>query len=330
MEFRSPLMKQALDMHIPRVFKWALLLALTACGFQKSMPAEELNLLFTTPLQPPEKPLRVFHIGHSLVNHDMPVMLEQLAGDGHEHRSQLGWGATLKSHWEPDVPIAGFEQSNTHRNFQDAREAVGSGKFDALVLTEMVEIRDAIKYFDSPEYLRRWAREARSHRPDTRVYLYETWHRLDDADGWLQRLDKDLGRYWEGELLAKGLAHADTGGPVHVIPAGQVMARMVRRIESPGGLPGLTSREHLFARNPDGTQDVIHLNDIGNYLVALTHYAVLYHRSPVGLPHRLKRADGSDADAPSEQAARVMQELVWEIVTSYPKTGVAQRVLPGR
>lgn len=274
--------------------------------------------------------LRVFHIGHSLVNHDMPVMLEQLAGDGHEHRSQLGWGATLKSHWEPDVPIAGFEQSNTHRNFQDAREAVNSGKFDALVLTEMVEIRDAIKYFDSPEYLRRWAREARNHRPDTRVYLYETWHRLDDADGWLQRLDKDLGRYWEGELLAKGLAHADTGGPVHVIPAGQVMARMVRRIESPGGLPGLTSREHLFARNPDGTQDVIHLNDIGNYLVALTHYAVLYHRSPVGLPHRLKRADGSDADAPSELAARVMQELVWEIVTSYPKTGVAQRILPGR
>jgi hypothetical protein len=33
---------------------------------------------------------------------DMPMMLEQLAADGHDHRSQLGWGATLKSHWEPD------------------------------------------------------------------------------------------------------------------------------------------------------------------------------------------------------------------------------------
>jgi hypothetical protein len=316
-------------MQILRTAKWVLLLALTACGFQKSMPAEQLNLLYATPLPPPGKPLRVFHIGHSLVNHDMPVMLEQLAGAGHEHRSQLGWGATLKAHWEPDEPVPGFEESNQHPNFQNPLEALQSGTFDALVLTEMVEIRAAIKYFNSSEYLRRWAREARTHRPDTRVYLYETWHRLDDAEGWLERLDKDLGRYWEGELLAKGLAHGDTGGPVYVIPAGQVMAQVVRRIEKDGDLPGLKSREDLFARNPDGTQDTIHLNDLGNYVVALTHYAVLYHRSPVGLPHRLKRLDGTDYKAPSEQAARVMQELVWEYVTRYPKTGVAQRASTG-
>ena len=31
------------------------------------------------------------------------------------------------------------------------------------------------------------------------------------------------------------------------------------------------------------------------YLVALTHYAVLYRQSPVGLPHALSRADGTPA-----------------------------------
>jgi hypothetical protein len=312
-------------MHPLRTAKLLLLLALSACGFQKSLPEESLNQLYSTPLSPPERPLRVFHLGHSLVNRNMPVMLEQLAGTGHDHRSQLGWGATLQSHWEPDVPINGFEHENAHPRYQDAHEAVRSGNFDAVVLTEMVEIRDAIKYFDSPKYLRLWAREARTHRPDTRVYLYETWHQLDDAEGWLQRVDKDLGRYWEGELLAKGLAHDDTGGPVYVIPAGQVMARFVRRLEQAPGLPGLSSRSELFVRNPDGTQDNIHLNDLGNYLVALTHYAVLYQRNPVGLPFRLKRADGTDADAPDESTARVMQEMVWEVVTTYPKTGVAQR-----
>jgi hypothetical protein len=312
-------------MPLLRTARLALLLLVSACGLQESLSSEVMAQLYASPLAPPDKPLRVFHLGHSLVGRDMPAMLEQLAGPGHDHRSQLGWGTTLKSHWEPDVPINGFEQMNAHPKYEDALSAVRGGKFDVVVLTEMVEIKDAIKYYESPDYLRRWAREARTSSPKTRVYLYETWHRLDDADGWLERLDRDLARFWEKELLARSMAHGDTLGPVYVIPAGQVMARLVRRVEQAGGLPGFKSREDLFSRGSDGTVDNIHINDLGNYLVALTHYAVLYHRSPVGLPYRLKRADGTDAVGPSEQAARMMQAVVWEVVTSYPKTGVAQR-----
>lgn len=311
-------------MHIRHTLKYMLIALLTACGSQKSLDPAALAALYAQPLPPPPKPLRVFHIGHSLVGRDMPAMLEQLAGAGHDHRSQLGWGATLRSHWEPDVPVNGFEQENAHPRYQDATTAVKSGEFDALVLTEMVEIKDAIKHHDSPKYLRQWARLAQESRPGTRVYLYETWHQLNDPQGWLERLDGDLPRYWEGELLAKAMAQGDVAVPIHVIPAGQVMASFVRRIEQPGASAGLESRAALFARNKDGTQDNIHLNDLGNYLVALTHYAVLYHRSPVGLPHQLLRADGSTATAPSEATARLMQEVVWDVVTRYPKTGVAQ------
>lgn len=302
-----------------------ILLGLTACGLNESTDPSALSSLYAQPLAPPEKPMRVFHIGHSLVGRNMPAMLEQLAGPGHDHRSQLGWGASLKSHWEPDVPINGFQQENAHPRYQDAIEAVKSGKFDALVLTEMVEIRDAIKYFDSPAYLRLWIRLARDTRPTIRVFLYETWHSLDTPQGWLQRLDGDLARYWEGELLSKALAYGDTKGPIHLIPAGQVMASFVRRVEQSGGLPGISSREDLLAMTESGARDNIHLNDLGNYLVALTHYAVLYHRNPIGLPHRLLRADGSIAEAPSAEAAKVMQEVVWNVVTQYPKTGVPQR-----
>jgi hypothetical protein len=309
-------------MRLKHTFTCALALLLTACGWQKTLDPQALSALYVNPLPPPVKPLNVYHIGHSLVSRDMPSMLEQLAGPGHDHRSQLGWGSSLKAHWEPDVPINGFELENAHPRFMDAMTAVKSGKFDVLVLTESVEIKDAIKYHDSPKYLHLWTALARSVRPDTRVYLYETWHQLDDPRGWLTRIDEDLGLYWEGVLLAKALAKEGTGGPIHVIPAGQVLARFVRRIDQIGGLPGMKSREDLFSFNDKGARDNIHMNDLGHYLVALTHYAVLYQRSPVGLPYRLKRADGTAATAPSEEVARLMQEVVWEVVTSYPKTGV--------
>ena len=107
--------------------------------------------------------------------------------------------------------------------------------------------------------------------------------RSDDPEGWLERVDKDLGRYWEGEILRRALAYEDVTRPIHVIPGGQVMAAFVRRVEAAGGIGPIGDRRDLF-------KDDIHFNDFGAYLVALTHYAVLYGRSPVGLPHNLEKS----------------------------------------
>ena len=304
--------------------KYLLAFLVTACGWQKTLDPASLDALYAHPLPPPDKPLRVFHIGHSLVNKDIPMMLEQLAGNGHDHRSQLGWGASLKSHWEPDIPVNGSDVENAHSRYQDARQAVESGEFDVLVLTESVEIKDAIKYHDSPEYIRKWARAARTANPQARVYLYEVWHELNAPKGWLTRLDEDLGLYWEGVLLAQGLAHGDTGGPVYVIPAGQVLARLVREIEARGGVEGLRAREDLFFLNEKGERDMIHLSALGNYLIALTHYAVLYHKSPPTQPLEIKLADGTPFPPVSPELAALMSEVIWSVVTHYPKTGVAQ------
>lgn len=286
---------------------------------------ERLRMAYAQPAPPAaQEGLHVFHLGHSLVGRDMPAMLAQLAGAGHGYESQLGWGTSLKEHWEPGETINGFEAENDHPRFRPAREAVGSGDYDAVVLTEMVELRDAIKYHQSGKYLAKWAALARQANPDTRVYLYESWHRLDDAEGWLARLDGDLERLWKAELVAQDLRRNRPERPVYVIPAGQVMAAFVRKLEAQGGDGPVTGREDLFQRKEDGELDPIHINDLGAYLVALTHYAVLYQRSPVGLPHRLTRADGSPADAPPGPIARLMQETVWEVVRSRPETGLPQ------
>lgn len=284
---------------------------------------DRLRIAYAQPAPPAAQAgLNVFHLGHSLVGRDMPAMLAQLAGQGHAYESQLGWGTSLKEHWEPGETINGFETENDHPRYRDAREAVSSGEYDAVVLTEMVELRDAIRYHQSGKYLAKWAALARQANPDTRIYLYESWHRLDDEEGWLDRLDRDLERLWKPELLAQDLRRNTPVRPVYLIPAGQVMAAFVRKLEARGGDGPVTGRKDLFQRKDDGTLDPIHINDIGAYLVALTHYAVLYQRSPVGLPYRLTRADGTPADAPPEDVARLMQETVWEVVRTRPETGV--------
>ncbi len=272
-------------------------------------------------LSPPEGALRVFHLGHSLVGADMPHMLAQLAPQGHGWNSQLGSGTNLKQHWEPDLAILDFETTNRPPAYRDAREAIGSGDYDAVVLTEMVELRDAIRYFDGADYFQRWANLARSGSADTRIYLYETWHHLDDPDGWDNRIRQDLDSLWLEKLTGKD-SRAAPDRPAYLIPAGQAMAAVVRAIEA-GDIDGLTSRQDLFARSPQGDLDTIHINDLGAYVVALTHFAVLYQRPPLGLPHRLNRADGSAAQPLTDQAAAKVQSIVWEVVLAQPRSGLA-------
>jgi hypothetical protein len=276
---------------------------------------------FADSLAAPSDPQSVYHLGHSLVGRDMPAMLAQLAGPGHRYDSQLGWGTSLRDHWEPDVPINGFAQENDHPRYRDAKEALESGDYDAVVLTEMVEIRDAIRYHDSAEYLARWADLARQGNRQARVYLYETWHHTDDGNGWLARIDRDLRKYWQRQV--KYPAVEATRQPIHLIPAGQAMAAFVRAVEDAGGVEGVSSLHDLFTRRADGTPDTIHFNDLGAYLVALTHCAVIYHRNPVGAPRALDRADGTPATPPSPRAAELMQQAVRDTVARLRETGVA-------
>ncbi len=281
------------------------------------LDAEQTDALYANPAPAPAGPMKVLHLGHSLVGYDVPAMLTQLAEEGHDYHSQLGWGTFLKAHWDEDHPRKGFAESNVHPQFRDGHEALASGDYDAVVLTEAVEIRDSIKYMESPLMLHNLTDKARTNRPDMRVYFYETWHPLDDPEGWLTRIDRDLEKYWETEILRRALNYEKDPQPIYMIPGGQVMARLTRHIEDGGGVGPLTTREDLFSDN-------IHFNDYGAYLMALTHYAVLYQRSPVGLPHALTKADGTPADDPGPEAARLMQEIVWQVVTGYPKTGVPQ------
>lgn len=290
----------------------------------KRLGDEDFAALFTDPLPVPAAGLAVYHLGHSLVGRDMPVMLDQLAQAagfaGHSHASQLGWGASLNQHRQGPANVPGFAVENAHRHHAPAA-GLSQGGYDAVVLTEMVEIRDAIGYQDSAAALAFWAGEVRAGNPAARLYLYETWHRLDDAEGWLNRIDADVTRAWQDQLMRVAMADPSVG-TIYLIPGGQVLAAAARAIEA-GQVPGLNRREDLFSRDAEGGVDPIHLNDLGAYLIALTHFSVLYHRSPAGLPAQLLRADGQAAVPLPPQAVAPLQQLVWQVVAGNVLTGVA-------
>ncbi len=286
-----------------------------------ALSPQALAAAWAAPVPVPDRGLRLYHLGHSLVGRDMPAMLAQMAAAaglaGAAYDSQLGWGASLDQHRRGDVP--GFAAENAHPRYRPAAEAVASGDYDAVILTEMVDLRDAIRWHDSAAALAHWARMA--GQAGAQVWLYETWHRLDDPAGWLERVDGDLAALWIRELVAPAMAQA--GVPViRVIPAGQALAAVVRAAEA-GQVPGLTARRALFATTPDGAPDPIHLSDLGLYVVALAHFAALYRRSPEGLPAALSRADGTPATAFEAGAAALVQRLVWDSLRRYPEAGFA-------
>lgn len=316
----------------------ALISLVVACGIGLQFVPQTQRLLSavssssrlitpnTPPLVAPTQGLSVFFIGHSLVGRDMPAMLDQMAEavdlGGHGYESQLGWGATLRAHYEDSVPIPGFDTENAHPRFRPAHEAISSGSYDALVLTEMVELRDALRWHHSAEYLQKWIQDARRANPDVRVFLYETWHNYQDPLGWEQRLQADAITLWEQSVAARTWRDP-AAGAMHIIPVGRVFLAYSEHVAQSEG--EIASVEQLFARTNSGDLDPIHLSDLGNYLSALTHFAVIYQRDPRGLPLQLTRADGTPAQAPNAQTAELMQSVVWEIVTSLSVTGILRQ-----
>lgn len=298
-----------------------LFFCLSACGLVKCAPkplnSDEIAALYAAPVAVPDAPLAVYHIGHSLVGRDMLAMLKQLAdasvGEGHSYHTQTGSGVELEAHWEPDIPIKDGAKANDHPQFREAHDAVASGEYDALVLTEKIGIEASIKYHDAWRYLTLWTQKAQAANPDIRVYMYETWHGR-KIDNWLERLDQDLPKFWEREILDRAMADDRITPPIYVIPAGQVFAALERRLAE-GPIAEIAVSDVFF-------RDAIHLSDAGNYLVALIHYAVLYGQPPAGLPHALRRADDSPATPLSAQAVGMLQDIVWQVVTEYPRTGV--------
>jgi hypothetical protein len=98
---------------------------------------------------------------------------------------------------------------------------------------------------------------------------------------------------------------------VRVAPVGQAVLKLREKIIA-GEVPGLKEQNDLFS-DPIG-----HAKTPLQALVAYCYYALIYEKSPVGLPVPAVLGNAKE----NQMLNRLLQEIAWEAVTSHPQSGV--------
>ncbi len=281
---------------------------------------------------PPKKasPLNVkqIHSGHSLTD---PLFYPHWPGQYvnlmANVNSLLAWqltdvmvgkstapGSALKARW--DKPV-GF-------NAPDARLNIGN--WELLSITERVPLLyeggntqqwylDGIQ--EQKHYLSLFvnnAWEKGNNGKGTPTLLWTTWTNLDNSNGdWRKMLDIQGAEFERMQDYANSKKPA-AAPPVYIIPGHKMMAKLVDDIKL-GLVPGITNINQFFGDN-------IHTNELGAYAISMIHYACIFNKSPIGLPKSLLPNPPTGTPIPSQELATYLQNMIWEVVTSYPRTGV--------
>ena len=264
------------------------------------------------PLAAPPKGQRVFSCGHSFhvfVPHILNSIANMAGVKGHEQVGLSGIGGSrVIQHW--DVPDA--------RN--KAKEALRAGKVDVLTLSP-IHLPD--------EGIEKFATLALEHNPNVRVTVQEFWLPFDIYDTTFKKRPKRVDHnaptgaelrklhepYFQGmDDHVRALNKKFGKQALLVVPAGQAVIALREKIIA-GQAPGLKTQEDLF------TDAVGHPKPPLQALVAFCHFAVIYRRSPVGLPLPtiLSRRGNTEENL---KLNRLLQELAWDAATHHPLSGV--------
>jgi hypothetical protein len=288
-------------------FRWPAVIALLTAILSASKTAADDKKL----AEPIKQGQRVFTCGHSF-HVFVPGILTDLAkkADIKDHvqvgMSSIG-GSRIIQHWD----VA--EEKNK------AKEALKTGKIDVLTLSPIFLPDPGIENF---------TKLALEHNKDIRIVVQPIWLRWDVYEPTTKRPEKVDHDAITGEELRKRHEpyfksmdefireeNKKLGKTVlYVAPAPQAVIALREKIIA-GQAPGLTKQEDLF------TDGVGHGKAPLQAIVAYCDYAVIYRRSPVGLPvpNVLKGAKlGND----EEKLNRLLQELAWDAVVQHPLSGV--------
>jgi len=262
-----------------------------------------------------------FYIGHSLVNFDMPAMVQGLAED-----------AGKTTYYDKQI-INGSPLQYNYNNASNAQgtpytTAFPNGNFNTLVITEAVPLQNHLSYSDTYLFADNFYNYAKNNNNGVpiRFYIYETWHCInsgipssefptgcaydDSANSntlWHPRLQADFS-LWSG-IVTDVRNENTTDNEIWMVPAGQAFYELTTQINA-GNVPGISSFTELF-------QDDIHLTNAGNYFVACVMYATVYRASPIGLTTNLNNQYNTPfTDMPTAAQATIMQQVAWDTVTN--------------
>jgi hypothetical protein len=262
-------------------------------------------------VEPITKGLRVFTCGHSF-----HVWVPRIVAD-------LCRLAEIPDHVQLGVSSIGGSRVIQHWDIapdkNKAKEAVQTGKVDVLTLSPIFLPDPGIENF---------TKLALEHNPNIRVIVQPIWLRWDIYEPTTKRPEKvDHNAITGAELRQRHAEHfrkmdehirelnKQFGRTVlYIAPAPQAVIALREKIIA-GQAPGLKEQEDLF------TDALGHGRPPLMALVSYCDFAVIYRRSPVGLPVPaiLKQAKLGDQE---ESLNRLLQELAWDAVLQHPLSGL--------
>ena len=273
------------------------------------------------------KGLRIFTIGHSFHSW-LPGWLKEVAlSAGVEDLAIAGvsaiGGSEVIAHW--NVP--------DERN--QAKAALIAGHVDVLTLSPKWRADEGIDKF---------AALALEHNPNIRITVQEFWMPLDELQdfgdlGQTLRTWKDPKPDPDPRRENRNTAHFDvpTGRQLRnlhepyfksmdehidglnkrfgkkvlfIVPVGQAVIALRERVAA-GKVPGIAKQSDLFLDKTGHPKPPVCA------LEAYCHFAVIYHRSPVGLPLPPQLAESYN----DPKLNRLLQEIAWDAVIHHPLSG---------
>ena len=241
-------------------------------------------------------------VGNSLFNfgldHSVASILAELAHPTDTMVQQITFNQNLKTNWDsPAGRTTGI----------DVKAYLASDGADFLGLVDLPGINDSL--VDPAVSVVDWWQQA--DNAGLRGTFYQMWYPVPDFDttpNWV---------LWKAFIVFLRAHHdrvlydvrAGLGGPeVLLAPVADVLVAIY------------DDRVALGITFADFWYDALHVNELGYYVAALTHWAVMHQQSPVGLPWSFSPAI-TGLTAP---LAAALQAKVWSVVNAdaYAKPGV--------
>jgi hypothetical protein len=266
----------------------------------------------TAATKPIEKGLRVFSAGHSF----HVFVPGQLAG--------MAKAAGIQNHVLVGLSSIGGSRVIQHWDLADdkfkSKEHLKSGKVDVLTLAPIHLPDPGIENFVALGL---------EHNPNLRVTIEEFWlpfdiydttfklrpakvdHNAATVDG-LRELHAPYFKSMDEHVVELNKKFGKQA--VFVVPAGQAVIALREKIIA-GEAPGLKTQEDLF------TDPIGHATAPLQALVSYCHFAVIYGRTPVGLPLPQVIAAAKKPEW-GDKLNLLLQELAWEAVIQHPLSGV--------
>ncbi|MCX8488581.1 MAG: hypothetical protein ORN22_05690, partial [Opitutales bacterium] len=258
----------------------------------------------------PPAGLKVLTAGHSFHVWMPPLVAEMAKAAGIQGHEQLAissiGGSKVIQHW--DLP----PEKNK------AKPILEAGKAELFTMAPTFLPDPGIENF---------VKLGLEHHPKIRFTLQQNWVPYEDPQLWLSRdrpksIDRDTATmvqlrakhdpyFKQIEDHVRELNARIPAAKIAIVPSGEAVLALRDKVIR-GEAPGIKTQNELFT-------DVLgHPGPQIRVLSAYCHYAVIYRRSPVGLPVVSQLAKLPEA----EKLNRLLQEIAWKVVTEHPLSGV--------